>query len=224
MTIIPTASRHVPKVSESFPAGDQGGERAERIGPTPERLRHAEAAGADAVEHIVSDGVSRPRMLDGDVLSLLLSRGIIDNEEHDCGQEFYRHWYAGGLTPSGVVDLQRERVDGGPVDPLSEVVLWHRAKYHKMVRDLGQVHSMVLCDCVLMGLPLVEYGRRHCHTHNARLARERAQTLLCAALRQLVINVMGDKSRHRGVIVSAMAERVRPAIAPAMTDGEKIAS
>lgn len=212
MMTVPTASRHGPKVSEFFPGDENGAERPERIGPTLERLRHAAAAGADAVEHIVSDGVSRPRLLDGDVLALLLSRGIIDNEEHDCGQEFYRHWYQGGLTPSGVVDLSRDKVDGGPVDPLSEVVLWHRAKYHRMLRALGQVHSLVLCDCVLMGLALEDYGLRHCHTTSRRLARERAQTLLCAALRQLVINVMGDKNRNRGVIVAAMAEDARPVI------------
>lgn len=175
-----------------------GEEITERIGPTRERLRQARAAGDDAVGEIVTaSAVAVPRMLDGNVLELLLSRGVIDSEEHACGNDFYRHWYQSGLAANGVIDPARERVDGGEFKAASDISMWHQQKWQGMVRRLGQVHSHVMCDCVLMGMSLADFGLANCRTTSRRLAQERAKDRLVAALSQLVINELGHKEARQ---------------------------
>lgn len=214
---IPRHSHHVPAASLSFPEAESApivvnSEGEARIGPTLERLRQAaRTAGKDAVKHFADAGVSVTRVLDGDVLELLLSRGVIDQEEYTCGQEFYRHWYKSGLAASGVIDPARLRVDGGNPDRQNEVTLFHLNRWQGMVRGLGHIHSQVLCNCVLTGESLTAFGLRHCGTTSKRMARDRAQERLKMALKQLVLNELGDKrSRMR----SGMAEGAKPVIQP----------
>lgn len=214
---LPAASRHVPKCSQSFPSEETAtivvnGEGEARIGPTIERLRQAaRAAGEDAVKHFADDGISVTRVLDGDVLELLLSRGVIDAEEYACGQEFQRHWFRSGLAASGVIDPARLRVDGGTADHQSDVMLFHLNRWQGMVRGLGQIHSQVLCACVLTGESLTAFGLRHCGTTSKRMARDRAQERLKMALKQLVLNELGDK---RCRMRSGMADGAKPVIQP----------
>jgi hypothetical protein len=182
----------------------------ERIGPTLERLRHARAAGDDAVTYIATEeAVAVPRMLDGNVLELLLSRGVIDSEEYACGNEFFRHWYQSGLAASGVIDPTRDRVDGGKMESQSETALWHFEKFKRMVQGVGPIHSQVLCVCILTGTSLAEFGLRHCRTTYARTARERAQDRLTAALAALVMFLLKRRNTPMQAVVGE-----RPVIMP----------
>ena len=167
-----------------------------RLGPTPERVRQARAAGRDAVQEVVVDvdvkGVKTQaavtRLLDGNVLDLLMSRGAITTEHYACGKEFYEHWQRSGLSSEGVIDPARPHVDGGSHKPQSDVALWHLSVWQAMVRALGQVHSAPLCACVLAGKTLDDYGQQRGPYRNAKQARDWAQTRLVAALEQLALN------------------------------------
>jgi len=184
-----------------------------RIGPTIERLRHAADAGADTTVRVALEvkernglGVERvltTRMLDGDVLELLFAHHDIDQEQLACGQEFYRHWYRSGLAASGVIDPAKERVDGGAQEQQSDVQLFHLGKWQGMVRRLGQVHSRVMCDCVLIGHSLQAYGLAHSGRRSHERARDWAKARITAALEQLVLNELGPKrSRMAGHIAA----------------------
>jgi hypothetical protein len=185
-------------------------EQPERIGPTVERLRQARIAGDDAVTYIATEeAVAVPRMLDGNVLELLLSRGAIDSEEYACGNEFFRHWYQSGLAASGVVDPTRDRVDGGKMESQSETALWHLQKWQRMVQGVGPIHSQVLCDCLLIGTSLTEFGLRHCRTTYPRTARDKAQDRLTAALAMLVMFMLKRRNTPMQAVVGE-----RPVIMP----------
>lgn len=204
---LPTKSASQEPLSEAPP---------ERIGPTPERLAQARSAGDDAVTYIATEeAVAVPRMLDGNVLDLLLSRGVIDSEEYACGAAFFRHWYYSGLASAGVIPPGREKVDGGEFRPPAEVALWHLQKWRRMTLRLGPIHSLVLSDCLLSSVPLVDFGLRHCRTTSRKIARERAQDRLVSALMQLVIHELGARHTRSRAHVGE-----RPGILPAGHDGE----
>lgn len=206
-----SASRSGKRASKS--AGD-------RIGPTPERLAKATSVGRDAVADVVTDvtdkrgnseRVATVRLYDGDVLELLLKRKVIEFEQHACGGEFYRHWEKSGLAANGVMDPARERVDGGNYKPESETRQWHLERWSLLVRKLGQVHSEVLCACVLLGEPVQQFGLRKGKRKDAKRAGEWAQARLTAALEQLTIIMLGEKQTRRG---SSMMAGARPVIMP----------
>ena len=201
--MVPSSSRHRPaseKSSREVIVVDGAGEA--RVPPTPERLRQARKAGkgavADAVTEVevrpgVVERVSTKRLADRDVLLLLLGRGFIDQEQYSVGSEFYRHWEKSGLASGGVVDLERPKVDGGQHKPETEEAAWHLGRWSRMVRGLGDIHSNVLCDCVLYAEGLEAYGLRCGPFRNARKAREWAEGCLERALKQLVINELGPR-------------------------------
>lgn len=208
----PSRDRPVAETASHSPAID-----ATRLGPTPERLRQARAAGPDAVQDVVTevaagDTVEKAatrRLLDGDVLELLLKRGVIDAEQYACGRDFHRHWERSPLGTSGVVDLERPRVDGGQHKPESEARLHHLTEWKKLVVALGAVHSAPLCICVLEGQSLEDYGLRRSGYRNGRQARDWAQARLTGALEQLVHIMLGDR-RARTVAARGETPRHRP--------------
>lgn len=219
--MIPPASRHPPKVKSASRSSNSGEfSRETRLGPTSERLRHATRAGADAVVDVVteisdnqgrSERATTRRLLDGDVLELLLKRQVIDSEQYGVGKEFRRHWESARLGAIGVMDPERERVDGGQFKPESETQLWHLGKWRQMVQRLGQVHSNIMCACVLLDTSIQEFGDRYSKQKDPKLARSWAQARLTAALEQLVLNELGPKNTRRG---SSMAVDGRPVIQP----------
>jgi len=199
-------------------------EGGERLGPTRERLMHAIVVGEDAVARVITEveaaggaveQVSTTRMLDGDVVELLYRRGALTHEQYQCGLDFARHYRLSGLAASGVVDPSQERVDGGAHKNVSEVALHHLGKWQAMVRGVGQVHSDVLCSCVLLGETLTAFGLRKGYSATAKLAQAKAQARLEAALEQLVLVVMGPapRARMRGHVGE------RPAILPPREEG-----
>ncbi|MBL8791227.1 MAG: hypothetical protein JNM45_12070, partial [Rhizobiales bacterium] len=122
---------------------------------------------------------------------------------------FYRHWERSGLATNGVMDPARERVDGGNYNPEIETRQWHLERWSLLVRKLGQVHSEVLCACVLLGEPLAQFGLRKSRKTDAKRAGEWAQARLTAALEQLVDIMLGEKRTRRGASLMAGA---RPSI------------
>lgn len=202
--MVPPSSPESPHSKNASPDGVVvvDGSGSARVAPTRERLRHARKAGKGAIAQVVTEVEVRPgvvervstkRLADRDVLSLLLARGFIDLEQYSVGQDFYRHWERSGLSSSGVVDLERPKVDGGQFKSESEATTWHLGVWSRMVRDLGDIHADVLCDCVLHSESLEDYGLRRGPFRNARKAREWAEGCLERALRQLVINVLGRR-------------------------------
>jgi hypothetical protein len=228
--MIPRSSRHRP-----FPeTSSQGtvivdGEGQARVSPTPERLKQAKRAGRDAVREVVTEvevrqGVveraTTKRLADRDVLALLLSREAIGLEQFSVGEDFYRHWEGSGLASGGVVDLVRPRVDGGSHKPESDQQLWHLGKWTDMVARLGDIHTAVLCDCVLFGESLEDYGLRVGPYRNAKQARDWAQCRLTGALDQLVINELGKRQVRGRAAMAEGARPVPPADAPARREVE----
>lgn len=219
--------RPIPKRSRSLSHADfsshstENGRRPERVGPTPQRLAQAAAVGTDAVAEVVTEITDKAgrneraattRLYDSDVLELLFRRDVIDQEQYACGREFHRHWQSSGLASVGVVDPSRERVDGGSHKPESDQRLWHLNKWKAIVRLLGQVHSRILCACVLLDEPLQAYGTKHSKQKDAKRAQVWAQSRLTAALEELVIVMLGPKNTRRGASMMAGA---RPVIPPA---------
>lgn len=214
-------SRHLPGLkTASRPTEQAVGSVTERIGATPERLAHAALAGDDAIVETVtevtdrngrSERASTRRLLDGDVLELLLKRSVIDSEQYGVGKEFRRHWECSRVGSAGVMDMERERVDGGQFKPESEVQLWHLTKWRKMVEQLGQIHSNVMCTCVLLDTSMQDFGDRNSGQKDKEKARTWAQARLTAALEQLVLNELGPKHTRRG---ASMMVDGRPVIQP----------
>lgn len=223
---IPHASRHLPAGGFQSRFGKKDREiNVDRLGPTPERLARAAEAGADAIDEAVTEIIDRAgnvervataRLYDGDVLELLFRRKVIDQEQYACGKDFHRHWQCSGLASIGVVDPARERVDGGTHKPESETRLWHLGKWSQLVRRLGEVHSKVLCACVLLDETLQDYGVKNSRKADRKKAGEWAQGRLTGALEQLVIIMLGPKGVRGG---SSMIAGARPVIPPAK-DGD----
>lgn len=228
--MVPPDSQKSPKPenpSHEVIVVDGSGEA--RLKPTRERLRHARRAGKGAVADAVTEVEIRPgvvervvtkRLADRDVLSLLLGRGFIDQEQYSVGSEFYKHWERSGLASAGVVDLERPKVDGGQFKPESDQTAWHLGVWSKMVRGLGDIHADVLCDCVLYAESLEAYGLRRGPFRNPRKAREWAEGCLERALRQLVINVLGRREVRTRAGMLPGARPVAPAGAPALREVE----
>lgn len=225
--MVPPDSQKSPKPEKSSREDvivvDGSGEA--RLQPTRERFRHARKAGKGAIADVVTEVEIRPgvvervstkRLADRDVLSLLLGRGFIDQEQYSVGSEFYKHWERSGLASAGVVDLERPKVDGGQFKPESDEAVWHLGVWSRMVRDLGSIHADVLCDCVLLAETLEDYGLRCGPYRNARKAREWAEGCVERALRQLVINVLGRRTVRTRVGMLPGARPVVPAGEPAV--------
>lgn len=191
----------------------------QRLGPTPEREARARATAGDAVDRIVTDGmVSAVRLMDGDVLELLLKRGVITSELYAAGQAFHLNYRRAGLEALGAVDPSRDVVDGGQHKPVSEQALASLGRWRAMVRGVGQVHSEILCDCILRCESLAAWGLRKRGNSSARLAGEWAQGRFVAALEQLALYIAGP--RHNP-IRSCVPEDAKPWLTPSSsTHGE----
>lgn len=200
-----------------FHSAAAGAIGAVRVGPTPERLAQAAAAGDDAVAEVVTEvrgkaGAAERALatrLSDEPLELLFRRGAIDQEQYTCGREYFRHWAASGLATSGVVDPGRERVDGGQRHIESEVKLWHLQKFQHMSRKLGTVHARIMRACVLMGVSMQDYGSLYSGHKDAKRAQTWAQSRLTAALEELAIALLGDRSKRSHASMMAGA---RPTI------------
>lgn len=220
--------RHqVPKSSLQGPKGPYAGftshsgekrQACERVRPTPERLAQAAAAGDDAVTEVVTEVKDKAgnaeravatRLAD-EPLELLFKRGAIDQEQYACGREYYRHWAASGLATSGVVDPARERVDGGQVHIESEVRQWHLERFQMMAGRLGTVHARVMRACVLMGVSMQDYGNLYSGHKDAKRAQTWAQSRLTAALEELALALLGDRTKRSHASMMAGARPVIP--------------
>lgn len=176
------------------------------LGPTPERLKLAD----DLHEDFITDtGRRTKRMLDGSVLDLLLSRGAINADQYNAGQQFYNDWYLAGLAASGVIDPARDVVDNSSRIQESDVKIDAMTRWKNAVQHLGKVHSGVLIDVVLIGMTLEKFGFKRFQTSNTKLATLRAQTSLYNALLELDLYYYGRKSVR---MASAHAPDYRPSI------------
>lgn len=226
---MPRTSSRLPPVDKTSSRNvilvDGGGEA--RVQPSRERLRQAKQAGRDAVVDVVTEVEVRPGVVERtttkrvqDVLSMLLAQGAIGVEQHACGQVLFKHWQKSGLDSSGVVDLLRERVDGGTHKPESEERLHHLSKWSKIMSGLGYIHADVIRACVLEGASLVDYGLRSGPYRNARQAREWATARMTAALSQLVINLLGPRHVRGRAEMAADARPGLPVGSPARREVE----
>lgn len=163
-------------------------------GPTPQR----EAMAGDQVEDFVTDSGRRTRrLLDGDVLELLNTRGSITGDQFVAGRTFYQDWYEAGLAASGVIDPSREVVDGGTHKPVSERQLDAMWRWKRAVQNIGKIHSKPLICLVLLDETLLNYGRRVFGRHQEKQATVAAITALQLALQALDWHYHGQRKTPR---------------------------
>ncbi len=177
---------------------------------TPERLLRA----GEDVENIVTEMVERfpdgterkvsastKRMLDGNVLNLLLSRESITSDQHAAGARLYLDWYTAKLAGSGVIDPGRIIVDGGKNDPTPDHVLEAAGNFTRAITSVGKIHSNALIDLVLLEEKLPDYGRKRSGYKNDKQCTVFAIALLKAALEQLDLHYYGQRKtrmQHSG--------------------------
>jgi hypothetical protein len=178
---------------------------------TPERLKHA---GDATIERRIESGRVVLRMADGDILSYLSGRGVINAEQLQCGERFYRDWYNAGLAASGVIDPTRVVVDGGNSEPAMMRKMEAAQEWGNAIRAIGTVHSHPLTAMVLLEEPATVYAMRNTGYKDPKYARVIAYDRLKQALEALVVYYLGKSRKPRQR--SFMTERA--GIVPSQTD------
>lgn len=186
-------------------------------GPTPERLAKAGEAieGYSPKENVHFDTI---RLLDGSPLEYLASLGRktprkgINGDQYQAGARYFADAYAARLLPSGVIDLAKDRVDGGNHADMADVVLAAQTRFNHALRAVDGDSRRILSDVVLSEIPLQTYANRYRAFPQARERRAIALNLLRKALDQLYAHYYQPR---RGGIVAAHQPDYRPSIPPA---------
>lgn len=184
------------------------------IGPTPERLAKA-GEDVDEITPDRSENLRVVRMLDGNVLDRLLTRGVINGDQYSAGVKFYQDWYKSGLAASGVVDPGRVIVDGGLREHFSDHKMEAAGRLSQAILGIGRVHSLVLIDVLLLEKSLEEYGRRRYGSTSPKIAKRDATVALIDALTSLDYHYYGVRQAKTR---SSHVEGYRPEIPP-VTNG-----
>ncbi len=185
----------------------------ESIGPTAERLARA---GKD-VEPVNTEPDTNPnykntvRLLDGSILDMLASRGVITGDQYGAGTQFYADWYYSGLANSGVIDPCRVVVDGEASHGQSDAKLDAATRWRRAVQAVGLVHSHVLTEVVLMEERMEAYGQRRFGLLDLKDARLAARVCLVNALTALDHHYYGQRRKD---LKSSHSAGYRPEILP----------
>lgn len=126
------------------------------IGPTKERLRHA---GEDVEEPAREYGRIAFRV--NAVLDRLRSKGAINDDQYNAGNQIYSDWYLSGLSGSGAIDPSRDVVDGGKMETVTDVRLSAMDRYNRAIKRLSPIHLEAITNVVLLEIEsLAEFGGR----------------------------------------------------------------
>jgi hypothetical protein len=168
----------------------QGDDELPIDGPTLERLAKAKGQHED---FITDSGRRTKRLLDGDVLEVLNSRGSITGDQYVAGKTFYQDWYEAGMAASGVIDPARVVVDGGTHKPVSDRQLDALWRWKRAVQGIGFIHSKPAICLVLLDEPLLDYGRRVFKRQQEKQATVAAITALQLSLQALDYHYHGQR-------------------------------
>lgn len=190
---------------------------SDSIGPTPERLAKAGDAieAAEARDSIHFDTI---RLLDGSPLQFLALAGKrkpakgITGDQFYAGCRYYEDAYRAGLLPSPVIDMTKDRVDGGGHHVMPDYMLAAQTRFNHALRCLDPDARDILSDVVLNEAPLTVYANQYRKFSQARERRAIALNLLRKALDQLVAHYYPPR---RGGTVSSRVDGYRPGIPPA---------
>ena len=131
------------------------------------------------------------RLLDGSPLERLASIGKrrpakgITGDQYHAGCRYYGDAYTAGLLGSGVVDLTRDRVDGGVGVNIPAQRIEAQSRFARALKALDRVSAHILSDVVLSETPLAVYADRFRSFPQARERRAIALQRLRDALDQL---------------------------------------
>ena len=171
------ASKLAKRMNGARPAVTASPRKAQSLGPTPERLRHA------AEVETAADGALRGRVRIKPVLEILRDRREITREMYLAGERYELHWSAGGVGERFAA-LRLDGVPGGGMEAESDRMLRHRAEYTAAVRMLGITLSNVVENVACRNLSPAEITSRR--WKDREQARAAGIALLCVALEKLV--------------------------------------
>lgn len=155
---------------------------------TPERR----AIAGSNIEPFISDsGRHTARLLDGALLDQLMSRGKINADCYTAGTQFYSDWYHGGLANSGVMDTEKERVDGGTHKPQSDEQLSALWSFVRAVHAIGPYHADPIISLVCFEEDRVAYVRRKFGVAQQQSSHAIANAVLLMGLSALVDHYRG---------------------------------
>lgn len=182
----------------------------ELVRPTPERLAKA----GDDIAEFISDGRLTYRMKDSPIDRLAFGkRHKINADQYGAAMRLYADAYGAGLIPSCVIDLAKERVDGGQYKDISDIRIACQVRYEHAIKVLSYDHFMIVEAIVVQEVSLAEYAERFTR-HRKRIIRQGvAVELLCQGLDSLARHYNPSGLTQRS-IRSSMAEGDRPIILP----------
>jgi hypothetical protein len=202
-----------PKRAKPQDDDDQAGR------PTPERLAKAVGDDGESLVETISVGENvnwRALRLNDSPLGRLHFRKkpAITGDQYVAGWRYYADAYYGGFLSSGVVNPEKERVDGGTYKDVPDTVLAAQTRFRHAARVLDRDDSHILSDVVLSEMEIGIYADRFRQYALPRERRLVAIAFLCRALDKLDAHYSPPR-RAMGIRASVGE---RPVIAPDHVD------